>query len=96
MPNKPIVRGNGDSISTAVYPYQITAGSGNPLNASGTVITSSNSIGVSPIYTTGAGASNNSVMLVPNGNNMARLTLLASCRCSFSRSIRTAVCSFMS
>jgi len=25
MPNKPIVRGTGDSISTAVYPYQINS-----------------------------------------------------------------------
>jgi hypothetical protein len=68
--------GTGDSISTAVYPYQITAGSGNPLNASGTVITSSNSIVSLPIYTTGAGASNNSVMLVPNGNNMAPVNIV--------------------
>jgi Flp pilus assembly protein TadG len=42
--------GTGDTISTAAYPYQITAGSGNPLNVSGTQITSSNSIVTLPIY----------------------------------------------
>jgi len=30
----------------------------------------------SPHYTTGAGASNNSVMLVPNGNNMAPVNIV--------------------
>jgi hypothetical protein len=39
-----------DSINTGVYPYTITAGAGNPLNVSGSVITSSNSIVSLPIY----------------------------------------------
>jgi Flp pilus assembly protein TadG len=42
--------GSGDSISTAAYPYQITAGSGNPLGVTGNQITSSNSIVTLPIY----------------------------------------------
>jgi Flp pilus assembly protein TadG len=42
--------GTADSIDTSVYPYQITAGSGNPLNVSGSVITSSDSIVSIPIY----------------------------------------------
>jgi|HubBroStandDraft_6_1064221.scaffolds.fasta_scaffold120364_2 Flp pilus assembly protein TadG len=42
--------GTPDSIDTTVYPYQITAGSGNPLNISGSVITSSDSIVSIPIY----------------------------------------------
>jgi hypothetical protein len=37
-------------IDTSVYPYQITAGSGNPLNVSGSVITSSDSVVSIPIY----------------------------------------------
>jgi hypothetical protein len=39
-----------DSLDTSGYPYQITAGAGNPLNVSGSVITSSNSIVSLPIY----------------------------------------------
>jgi hypothetical protein len=46
--------GTPDSIDTSVYPYQITAGSGNPLNVSGSVITSSDSIVSIPIYDDGA------------------------------------------
>jgi Flp pilus assembly protein TadG len=42
--------GTADSINTSVYPYQITAGSGNPLNVSGSVITNSDSIVSIPIY----------------------------------------------
>ncbi|MGC1372194.1 MAG: pilus assembly protein TadG-related protein [Candidatus Sulfotelmatobacter sp.] len=46
-----INQNNGqDSIDESVYPYQIKAGSGNPLNVSGTVITNSNSIVTLPIY----------------------------------------------
>jgi Flp pilus assembly protein TadG len=45
--------GTADSIDTSVYPYQITAGSGNPLNVSGSVITSSDSIVSIPIYDDG-------------------------------------------
>jgi Putative Flp pilus-assembly TadE/G-like/Putative Tad-like Flp pilus-assembly len=66
--------GTPDSISTAVYPYQITAGSGNPLNAgTGAIITSSNSIASLPIYTTGAG---NSSLLAPNGQDIAPVTIV--------------------
>jgi len=39
-----------DSLNTGVYPFQIIAGTGNPLNVSGSVITSSNSIVSIPIY----------------------------------------------
>jgi hypothetical protein len=63
-----------DSISTAVYPYQITAGTGNPLNASGTIITSSNSIVSLPIYTTGIGASNSTTLTITN--NTAPVTIV--------------------
>jgi len=42
--------GTPDSINTGTYPYQITAGSSNPLGVSGTPITSSNSIVSIPIY----------------------------------------------
>jgi Flp pilus assembly protein TadG len=67
--------GTPDQISTSVYPYQITAGSGNPLNASGTIITSSNSIVSLPIYTTGGGVSDSSY-LVPNGANLASVNVV--------------------
>jgi Flp pilus assembly protein TadG len=43
--------GVGDSLTTAVYPYQITAGPGNPLGG-GNVITTSNSIVTIPIFYT--------------------------------------------
>jgi hypothetical protein len=39
-----------DSLNTGVYPYQILAGKGNPLNVSGSAITSSSSIVSLPIY----------------------------------------------
>jgi Flp pilus assembly protein TadG len=67
--------GTSDSISTAVYPYQITAGTGNPLTGvSGTVITSSNSIISLPIYTTGIGASNSTTLTITN--NTAPVTIV--------------------
>jgi Flp pilus assembly protein TadG len=65
--------GTADLISTLPYPYQITAGSGNPLNASGSVITSSNSIVSLPIYTTGAG---NSFALTPNAQNQVPVNIV--------------------
>jgi Flp pilus assembly protein TadG len=65
--------GTADQISTAVYPYQITAGSGNPLNANGTIITSSNSIVSLPIYTTGA---TNKSQLFPNGSGLAPVNIV--------------------
>jgi hypothetical protein len=40
---------SGDTLNTSVYPYQITSGGSNPV-ASGSVITSSNSIVSFPIY----------------------------------------------
>jgi len=66
--------GTPDQISATVYPYQITAGSGNPLKASGTIITSSNSIVSLPIYTTGTGIG---TQLTPNpGTNLAPVNIV--------------------
>ncbi len=46
-----INQNNGqDFLDESVYPYQIKAGAGNPLNVSGTVITNSSSIITLPIY----------------------------------------------
>jgi Flp pilus assembly protein TadG len=42
-------QGTADGLSTAAYPYQITAGTGNPLGVNGTQITSSTSIVSIPI-----------------------------------------------
>jgi hypothetical protein len=39
-----------DTLDLSSYPYQIKAGAGNPLNVTGSVITSSNSIVSFPIY----------------------------------------------
>jgi hypothetical protein len=39
-----------DTLDTSAYPYQITAGAGNPLGVGGSLITSSNSIASLPIY----------------------------------------------
>jgi Flp pilus assembly protein TadG len=52
-----------DTLDTSVYPYQITAGAGNPLGDSGSVITSSNSIVSLPIYD-----GNGTTALVIKGN----------------------------
>jgi hypothetical protein len=57
-----------DSLDTGIYPYQIIAGSGNPLNVSGSVITSSNSIVSIPIY--------DGSRLTPNGSNQAPVTIV--------------------
>jgi hypothetical protein len=56
---------NGDTLSTTVYPYQITSGPSNPL-ASGSVVTSSNSIVSLPIYddTEALNGSNNSPVTI--------------------------------
>jgi Flp pilus assembly protein TadG len=47
-----------DTLAAATYPFQITAGTGNPLSAQGVtgLITSSNSIVTIPIYDSGSGA----------------------------------------
>lgn len=42
--------GGQDSMNTGVFPFQITAGAGNPLKVSGSQITSSDSIVSLPIY----------------------------------------------
>jgi Flp pilus assembly protein TadG len=46
-----------DTLATGIYPFQITAGAGNPLSAQGItgLITTSNSIATIPIYDSGAG-----------------------------------------
>lgn len=56
---------DGDALSTTAYPYQITSGGSNPL-ASGSVITSSNSIVSFPIYddTEALNGSNNSPVTI--------------------------------
>jgi Flp pilus assembly protein TadG len=59
---------NGDTLSTSVYPYQITAGGSNPV-ASGSVITSSNSIVSFPIY------DDNQALMI-NGSNEAPVTIV--------------------
>jgi Flp pilus assembly protein TadG len=65
-----INQANGqDAINVGVYPYQISAGSGDPLNVSGSVITSSNSVVTLPIY-------DNPTTLAPNGSNQAPVTIV--------------------
>ena len=59
-----------DTLNPTVYPYQIIAGTGNPLNVSG-VITSSNSIVSIPIYD-----GNGTTPLTPNGLNQAPVTIV--------------------
>jgi len=62
--------GNGqDQLLQTSVPYQIEAGSANPLGVSGSVITSSNSIVSVPIY-------DQTQVLVPNGSNQAPVTIV--------------------
>lgn len=60
-------RGGGDQISTAAYPYQITAGAGNPTGVTG-LVTTSDSIITLPIY--------DGSQLQPNGSNQAPVTIV--------------------
>jgi hypothetical protein len=46
--------GASDSLDTSIFPYQIKAGAANPLNVSGALITSSNSIVTLPIINNAA------------------------------------------
>lgn len=59
-----------DTLLTDVYPYQILAGAGNPVNLSGSNVTSSNSIISIPIYDNGGTA------LTWNGSNQAPVTIV--------------------
>jgi hypothetical protein len=60
-----------DTLSLAAYPYQIVAGSRNPLGVSGSAVTSSTSIVSIPIYD-----NTNPNPLVPNGANQVPVTII--------------------
>jgi hypothetical protein len=67
--------GASDSLNTSVYPYQISAGAGNPLNVSGALITSSNSIVTLPIIDNGTGTGP-PTPLIFNAANVANVTVV--------------------
>jgi Flp pilus assembly protein TadG len=46
---------NNDTLTTSIYPFQIIAGSGNPLFAQGQIVTASNSIITVPLFNDRAG-----------------------------------------
>jgi hypothetical protein len=65
--------GTPDQLNNTVYPYQISAGAGNPLNVSGALITSSNSIVTLPIIDNSPPNGNK---LVFNAANVANVTVV--------------------